>query len=103
MKKKSNYSDKRKKLQPLLVMKIIFTILVLSANLSWASNVGKVSHNDATINEELQQSKIKVSGKVTDQNSQPMYGVTVSIKGTQKATLTDANGAFNVEVANPKS
>ncbi len=103
MKKKSYYSDKRKKLQPLVIMKLIFTILVLSANLSWASNVGKISHNDAAISNELQQSKIKVSGKVTDQNGQPMYGVTVSIKGTQKATLTDANGAFNVEVSNPKS
>jgi TonB-linked SusC/RagA family outer membrane protein len=105
MKKKSYFSLNRKKHQLLLIMKLIFTIIVLSINLSWASN--GYSKNDQLSNRlngksvnGLLQNKVKVTGKVTDQNGQPMYGVTVSVKGTQKATLTEANGNFNVEVAN---
>ena len=56
-----------------------------------------------SIKEELLQAKFKVSGKVTDQDGQGMYGVTVSIKGTQKVVLTDANGNYSIEVLDKKS
>lgn len=43
-----------------------------------------------------------VSGKVTDNAGEPVVGAFVQEKGTQNATLTDANGAYSLKVA-PKA
>ena len=43
---------------------------------------------------------VKVTGKVTDANGNPMPGVTVMVKGTSTGTVTDADGKF--ELANIK-
>jgi len=37
-----------------------------------------------------------ISGKVVDEANQPLPGATVSVKGTQKSTGTDANGNFRL-------
>jgi len=173
MKKQLCFSKNRKKHQVFLIMKIIFTIIILSINLSFASNgysqndrlsvnlkqksvrevfanLEKSSgyrffYNDdfnyldnlvsieaekeplsqildgifkqtdfeykilenklvvVSIKEELLQARIKISGKVTDPDGQPLFGVTVAIKGTQKAVLSDANGNFNIEVPDKNS
>lgn len=39
-----------------------------------------------------------VSGRVTDPSNQPIVGATVSVKGTNLATQTDANGNFSISV-----
>ena len=39
-----------------------------------------------------------VTGKVFDSNSQPVAGATVSIRGTNAATQTDASGNFSIIV-----
>lgn len=39
-----------------------------------------------------------ISGKVTDPSGQPLPGVTVVLKGTTQGTVTDANGAFALNV-----
>lgn len=36
----------------------------------------------------------KVSGKITDENGQPLPGVSVLVKGTKQATITDDNGSY---------
>lgn len=43
----------------------------------------------------LQQSKI--TGTVTDENGNPMPGVTVLVKGTTLGTLTDASGKYTID------
>jgi len=40
----------------------------------------------------------KVTGKVTDANSEGIPGVSVAVKGTTTGATTDANGAFSVTV-----
>ena len=40
----------------------------------------------------------KVTGKVTDANSEGIPGVSVAVKGTNSGATTDANGAFTVTV-----
>ena len=43
----------------------------------------------------------KIYGKVFDENSKTaLAGANVSIKGTQKGTITDANGEFGIENVN---
>ncbi|MBO9204621.1 MULTISPECIES: SusC/RagA family TonB-linked outer membrane protein [Niastella] len=39
---------------------------------------------------------IDVRGKVVDENGKPLAGVTVTVKGTKKQTITDANGEFHI-------
>ncbi|MDR2627659.1 MAG: TonB-dependent receptor [Dysgonamonadaceae bacterium] len=40
-----------------------------------------------------------VEGLVTDANGSPLIGVTVTVKGTQRATITDANGVFALKAS----
>ncbi|RKR80129.1 TonB-linked SusC/RagA family outer membrane protein [Mucilaginibacter gracilis] len=42
---------------------------------------------------------IKISGVVTDAQRQPLIGVTVRVKSAQTATSTDANGKYQITVA----
>src|ERR1700744_4640344 len=37
-----------------------------------------------------------ISGKVLDENNQPLPGATVTVKGTQKSAGTDANGSYRL-------
>lgn len=41
---------------------------------------------------------IKVSGRVLDENGNPVQGVTISVKGTGKKAITDSNGTFIIDV-----
>src|SRR5262249_17511268 len=46
-------------------------------------------------------SKKAVSGTVVNQdNNEPLQGVTVTLKGTNQAAVTDAKGFFSIPVAN---
>ena len=41
-----------------------------------------------------------VKGRVTDENGQPLSGVSVTVKGTNRGTIADENGSFTID-ANP--
>lgn len=43
---------------------------------------------------------IDVHGKVLNEKGEPVEGVTVTVKGTKKATFTDANGEFTLKAVN---
>ena len=43
--------------------------------------------------------EIAVSGKVTDENNQPLPGVNILVKGTTNGTTSDANGDYSLTVA----
>lgn len=45
---------------------------------------------------------IEIKGKITDDNGQPLEGVTILVKGTNKGTKTDFNGNFSID-AEPNS
>jgi TonB-dependent starch-binding outer membrane protein SusC len=44
--------------------------------------------------------EVKLTGKVTDENSEPIPGVSVAIKGTNQGTITDVNGIYNINAEN---
>lgn len=46
---------------------------------------------------------IQVTGSVSDNNNEPLIGVSVSIVGTTKGTITDLDGKYNITVDNPKA
>ncbi len=39
---------------------------------------------------------LNIHGKVVDENGKPVPGVTVTVKGTKKQTITDENGEFTI-------
>lgn len=47
-----------------------------------------------------QSEKIKISGKVLDENNQPLPGASVLIKGTNNGAVTDSEGAYSILVGN---
>ncbi|MCC5929456.1 MAG: TonB-dependent receptor [Cyclobacteriaceae bacterium] len=56
------------------------------------------------INAEAFEQGRQVSGQVTSQNdNEEMLGVTVTLKGTTRGTVTDINGQFSIEVPSPES
>ena len=46
----------------------------------------------------FQQQTKTITGTVTDENGQPLPGVTVVVTGTTTGTVTNANGEFNLEI-----
>ena len=47
----------------------------------------------------VSQTDKKVSGKVTDENGAGLPGVSVTVKGTSKGTITDESGNFSIDVS----
>ncbi|MFA9188192.1 TonB-dependent receptor [Flavobacterium sp. FBOR7N2.3] len=45
----------------------------------------------------------RVSGKVTDENNQPIPGVSILVKGTQIGTQTDLDGKYSIKVPSDES
>ena len=46
----------------------------------------------------FQQQGRMVTGRITDENNNPLQGVTVQVKGTKRVTLTGTDGAFSIPV-----
>lgn len=44
-----------------------------------------------------------VSGRITDENNQPLAGATIIVKGTSTSTLTGNDGTFNINVPSPNA
>lgn len=51
----------------------------------------------------LQAQGLTVTGKVIDENAEPMAGVTVMVKGTTTGTTTGADGNFSLKVSDPNA
>jgi TonB-linked SusC/RagA family outer membrane protein len=48
--------------------------------------------------QEIKQSDLSVSGKVTDKKGSPIAGVTVTVKGKNDSVITNENGAYTIKV-----
>lgn len=46
---------------------------------------------------------ITITGKVTDENNEPLIGVSIRVKNTQAGSITDHNGNFKISVINQAS
>lgn len=55
------------------------------------------SNKSTSIQQETKANK-KISGTVTDETGDPLFGVTVSVKGTTTAVSTDIDGKYTLEV-----
>ena len=94
--KKINLSTKTiLNVKSLILLFNIFTLVAISQNLF---------ANDYSGGKFKPQKVIRTfSGKVTEENGQPIPGVSISLKGTSKGTNTDVNGNFKIEVMDENS
>ena len=51
----------------------------------------------------LKQQQIIVSGKITDENGEPLPGLGIIIKGTTRGTVTNLEGEYTIEVEDPSA
>jgi TonB-linked SusC/RagA family outer membrane protein len=56
------------------------------------------SPQQETLREVIQQQKRQISGKVTDENGEPVIGASIMEKGTTNGTVTDIDGNFTLQV-----
>lgn len=61
-------------------------------------NFKTVENNLDILSPDVQQQKKSITGKVTDQNGLSLVGVTVLIKGTTRAVVTDKNGSYSIQL-----
>ena len=83
------------------VMLFLMAFLFINMPYLYAENIssGSASDGGAYL---LQQNRI-VTGKVVDQDGEPIPGVTVMVKGTSAGTITDINGIYNLPNVTPQS
>jgi iron complex outermembrane recepter protein len=73
-------------------MLLLVAFLLSSATNSWAASTPFTFSAKVTTIEK------SVSGTVTDNNGEPLVGVSIVIKGTGKGTLSDVNGNYKIAV-----
>lgn len=81
-------SDKAK--AGLLLLLLSATPVLAAKSTSWSGNTDNLIA--------IEQQKKTVSGRVLDNNGEPLIGVTVMEVGTQNATVTNVDGAFRLSL-----
>lgn len=64
------------------------------SNISYSTNLHEVSYNT------LKTIQNQISGVITDENNEPLFGTTIQEKGTANATTTDFDGNYTLNVGN---
>lgn len=70
---------------------------VIGGQIMLSSSPAKEIAPLSTLVPNVRKNVLTITGTVKDKNDQPLPGVSVSIKGTNKGTLTDENGKFSIE------
>ncbi len=92
-----NYREsKNPRLKKVWKSKCVLTVLLIV--MTWFTGVMGVVAGETDNPAALNQQQVRVTGKVTDQNRNPLPGVTVLVKGTSTGTVTDADGAFSLSI-----
>lgn len=72
----------------------VLQALFQDTNVGYHINNKQVLLFDKTV--QLQQKNLTVSGKVLDQNNQPIPGATIVVKGSTNGTITGIDGAYSI-------
>lgn len=100
----NNKINKKQKVTVDVENKTIFEILdivLADSDITYEVNNKAIILNTTSIanpNNNLQQNKRQISGKVTDENGEPIIGANVVEVGTTNGTVTDIDGKFILEV-----
>jgi TonB-linked SusC/RagA family outer membrane protein len=73
-----------------------FTYVIKDKTIVISSRVEEKSPNQSPIQKNQPPSPIDISGRVTDEDGNPLEGATVKVKGTNITTTTNSNGEFQL-------
>jgi len=79
-------------------LELCFKDLPIAYTIVQNTIVLKAKDPDPAIARIIRADPITVKGKVTDNQNDPLPGVTVRVKGTKTLVITDVNGAFQINV-----
>ncbi|WP_319512276.1 TonB-dependent receptor [uncultured Draconibacterium sp.] len=76
----------------------VLTIVLDETNLTWEvkDNLILIQSKDGVIRNETDVQQKVITGKVSDDNGEPLPGVTVMVKGTSKGTVSSFDGTFSL-------
>jgi iron complex outermembrane receptor protein len=85
--------------QKLWLFSFFYAILLLVVRPSYSNSIYSANlHSESYKTLKIKQNTI--SGVVTDENNEPLLGVTIQEKGTNNGTTTDFNGNYTLDVGN---
>ncbi|MDL2244602.1 TonB-dependent receptor [Parabacteroides sp. PFB2-10] len=84
-------------------MKTSILFLFLSIGMAYATNGYSHDVMFAMEMNNLEQDRITVTGHVVSDSDEPLIGVNILEKGTSNGTITDIDGNFTLDVANPEA
>jgi TonB-linked SusC/RagA family outer membrane protein len=87
---------KVKKEIPIMTGLLFISFFVLWTNVSAFASISEKDNLMRKVNQINQNQQKEITGKVTDTQGQPLPGVTVTVKGTTKGTVTDADGNYSL-------
>lgn len=83
---------------------LIHSEAIAQNNGLFASRAGRVQTNlNVNVSQAAVHDAFSVTGHVLDENTEPVIGVTIIIKGTTNGTTTDADGTYSIEVPDENS
>ena len=85
---KKNQKKSKKLMSSSILLLGLFSFFVTSA----------ISVNAEVATRKLSLAQITVTGKVTDSRNTPLDGISVAVKGSKTAVITDAKGMFTISV-----
>lgn len=80
-------------------LKIINSLVILVLFCLFSGTIQADNSNDTYDNKEIQQNRRNITGIVTDNQGEPLPGVTVQVVGRQGGVITDADGRYTIEAA----
>jgi len=87
---------KVKKEIPIMTGLLFISFFVLCTNVSVFASIPEKDNLMRKVNEIDQNQQKEITGKVTDTQGQPLPGVTVTVKGTTRGTVTDVDGNYSL-------
>jgi TonB-linked SusC/RagA family outer membrane protein len=84
------------------VWKTTCVLTLFLTGMAWFACVMNVVAGETSNPAAIKQQQVRVTGKVTDQNRNPLPGVTILVKGTTRGTVTGADGAFSLSIPENK-
>lgn len=81
---------------PLAYNQIKDKILITRIRMPASSKIEPLRINISALQTEYKPLEINITGKVTDQDGEPLIGVNIQVKGTTKGTVTDFDGLYSL-------
>lgn len=90
----NNYYSTLRELFKVEKMKVLLIIFIIFLQVN--PIIAETANNEIVLSEEQQ---IAVSGKVSDENGEPLIGVSIMIEGTTLGVVTDINGNYSINAS----